>query len=127
MAEFNNEEYADMVFVYGRADGNSRLAQRMYRESYPDRRVPHHTTFSNTFRRLRETGTLHFREPRLNNRQHRVAVDENILQEFNADPTTSVRKVANNLGVSTWKVWSVINADGRHPFHYTPVQGKFNL
>lgn len=127
MAEFSNEEYADMVFVYGRADGNSRAAQRMYRGLHPNRRVPHHTTFSNTFRRLRETGTLHFREPRLNARQHRVVLDESILQEFDSDPTTSVRKVARNLGVSTWKVWTVVKADGRHPFHYTPVQGKFNL
>lgn len=124
MTGFSNEEYADMIFEYGRANGNARAAQRNYEQLYPDRRKPHHSTFTNTFRRLRETGTLHFREPTVSRIQHSVTVDENILEAFNEDPTTSIRKVALDLGVSSWKVWSVLNADKRHAFHYTPVQGK---
>lgn len=127
MSVFSNEEYADIVFAYGRANGNTRAAQRMYRELYPNRRVPHHSTFSNTFRRLRETGSLRFMEPRVNERQHAVVIDERILEKFDSDPTISIRKVARELGVSTWKVWSVVNADGRYPYHYTPVQGNIMI
>ncbi|XP_050299347.1 uncharacterized protein LOC126738183 [Anthonomus grandis grandis] len=123
MAAYTTEEYADIVFAYGRANGNTREAQRIYEEQYPNRRVPHHDTFANTFRRLRETGNLNFQEPRTNRRQYDVAVDENVIRTFDEDPTTSTRKVATDLNISTWKAWSVVKAEGRHPFHYTPVQG----
>jgi hypothetical protein len=33
MESFSNEEYADMHFVYGMANGNGRKAQRMYAEN----------------------------------------------------------------------------------------------
>lgn len=113
-----------MMLAYGKADCNSREARRVYQERYPDRRLPHHETFSTTYRRLRETGNLNFREPRVNVRQHNVEVDERILQAFDDDPTTSIRVVADGLNLSVWKVWSVLRADGRHAFHYTPVQGN---
>ncbi|CAG4958029.1 unnamed protein product [Colias eurytheme] len=123
MANLSNEEYADMMLAYGKADCNSHEAQRIYQERYPNRRLPHYETFSTTYRRLRETGNLNLQEPRVNVRQHNVEVDDRILQAFDDDPTTSIRVVADGLNVSVWKVWSVLRADGRHAFHYTPVQG----
>lgn len=124
MANLTNEEYADMLLAYGRADGNAREAQRVYRERYPDRRVPHHDTFSRTYRRLRETGNLHYREPRLGTVRHNVEADESILQAFDEAPTTSIRNISGRLGVSIWKVWSVLRHHNKHAFHYTPVQGN---
>ena len=32
--KFSNSEYADFVFYYGKADGNSLAAQRMYAEAF---------------------------------------------------------------------------------------------
>lgn len=113
-----------MMLAYGRTECNLHEARRIYQERYPDRRLPHHETFSTTYRRLRETGNLNFREPRVQVRQHNVQVDERILQAFDDDPTTSIRVVAAGLNISVWKVWSVLRADGRHAFHYTPVQGN---
>lgn len=124
MPTFSNEEYADMLLAYGRANCNAREARRIYQERYPDRRIPHHETFSTTYRRLRETGNLHHQEPRVSAVQHNVAVDEMILQAFDEEPTTSIRTVAARLNLTVWKVWAVLRADGRHAFHYTPVQGK---
>lgn len=124
MATFTSEEYADMLLAYGRANTNSRDARRIYQETYPNRRVPSHQTFASTYRRLRTTGNLNFQEPRVNRGIHDVAVDEQILAEFEADPNTSIRVIARRLGLSIWKVWSVLRADGRHAFHHTPVQGK---
>lgn len=125
MAQFTNEEYADMLLAYGSANSNSHEARRIYQERYPNRRVPSYPTFANTYRRLRETGHLQFQEPRVNVRAHNVAIDEQILAEFDADPTKSVRQVAAMLGLGIWKVWSVLRHDERHPFHYTPVQGMY--
>lgn len=114
-----------MLLAYGSANTNAREARRIYQERYPDRRLPSHQTFSSTYRRLRQTGNLNFQEPRINVRQHPVAIDQQILAEFDEDPTKSVRQIAHELNLSIWKVWSVLRDDGRHAFHYTPVQGMF--
>ena len=124
MAAFTSEEYADMLLAYGSANTNSREARRIYQERYPNRRVPSHQTFASTYRRLRQTGNLNFQEPRVNVARPDTTIDEQVLAEFDADPTKSIRQIASMLGLSIWKVWSVLRVDGRHAFHYTPVQGK---
>ncbi|KAJ4437761.1 hypothetical protein ANN_13699 [Periplaneta americana] len=59
MVQYSFQEQAEMVFVYGQADGNGREAARMYRATYPDRQHhPHHTTFGAIFRRLCEHGSF---------------------------------------------------------------------
>ncbi|KAF2905906.1 hypothetical protein ILUMI_00271 [Ignelater luminosus] len=123
MAAYSNIKYVNILFMYGKADGNAAAAQRLYRERFPERRVPHVTVFGNTYRRMSETGNLNHVEPRANNRQHHPEIDEQILNAFDADPTTSTRKIARQLNLSIWKVWSVLHVERRHPFHYTPVQG----
>jgi hypothetical protein len=123
MPNYTNEEYADMLMAYGRADGVPREARRIYQAKFPYRRLPHHDTFSTTYRRLRETGNLNFQEPRVNARQQNVAVDEQILQAFEDDPNTSIRVVARTLNLGIWIVWSVLRNNNKHDFHYTPVQG----
>ena len=52
---FSNEEYADMVFMYGRANGNAREASRFYAEAFPQRHQPNHQTFQKVYQRLRES------------------------------------------------------------------------
>ena len=47
--------------------------------------------------------------------------EEQILQRFIEDPNTSTNIVARQLGMSQWKVWSVVHLSGRHPYHYQPV------
>lgn len=127
MPEYTNEEYADMLLAYGAAQCNAREARRIYQERFPNRRLPDRNTFVSTYRRLRETGNLNAREPRNSARQLPVEIDEQILAAFEEDPTTSTRVVAAALGVSQWKVWTVIHRDNQHPYHYTPVQGNFEF
>ena len=55
--EFSNEEYADIIFIYGFTEGNALAAQEEYQRRFPSRRVSEARVYSNTFRRLRETGT----------------------------------------------------------------------
>lgn len=124
MTTFTNEEYADILMAYGNANGVAREAQRIYRERFLNRRLPSRHTFQNTYRRLRETGNLHSNETRGIIMRHNVAVDEQILAMFEEEPTRSIRNVAELLGISSWKVWSVLRQNNRHAFHYTPVQGR---
>lgn len=123
MATFSNEEYADIIMAYGEAQGVARAAQRLYQERFSDRRLPGRRVFQDTYRHLRETGSVTFHEPRGHVVRHNVEVDEGILALFEEDPTRSVRNVATHLDISIWKVWKVLRQNGKHPFHYTPVHG----
>lgn len=124
MSDYTNEEYADMHLIYGRAGGNGRLAQRMYQEQYPRRCCPHHTTFTNIDRRLRETGT--FQITRRNAGQERSVrtpdTENRVLQRFADSPSTSTRSVAAELGIRHEMVWKVLRAAKMHPFHVQKVQ-----
>ncbi|GBP87245.1 Presequence protease, mitochondrial [Eumeta japonica] len=64
MAAFTNEEYADIIMAYGRADGNAREARRIYEERFPNKRLPSRNIFQNTYQRLRETGNVQNNETR---------------------------------------------------------------
>ena len=122
MATFSSEEQANIVFMYGRADGNGALAQRMYHERYPNRRLPNVRVFYNTFRRLSETG-IRGADRGVNPGRHDPDVEEEIMHAFEEDPTLSVRAVARNLNLSTWKVWKTMHREGKYAFHGTRVQG----
>jgi hypothetical protein len=48
----------DILLAYSAEDGNGRMAQRLYQERFPNRWLPHQSTFAYINRRLRETGSL---------------------------------------------------------------------
>lgn len=81
--------------------------------------------FDGVYRWLRETGSISRRRADLG--RPRVIDDDEeqdneIVQRFRADPTTSTNAVARELGLSQWKVWFTVNTAGLYPYHYTPVQ-----
>lgn len=124
MATFTNEEYADILLCYGYCNGVSARARDEYIARYPGRRIPDVTVFDGAYRRLRETGSVLRRRADLG--RPRIIVDDEdednqIVQRFRADPTTSTNAVARELGLSQWKVWFTVNTAGLYPYHYTPV------
>ncbi|GBP44802.1 hypothetical protein EVAR_86618_1 [Eumeta japonica] len=85
MAAFTNEEHADIMMAHGRADGNARVARRIYEERFPNRRLPSRNTFQNMYRRLCETGNVQNNETRRVVVRHNVRIDEQILRLFEED------------------------------------------
>lgn len=124
MAEFSLEEYADIIFVYGFANGNDREAAREYQRKFPDRRIPDRRVFSRAFQRLRETGSAapHRAERRSGISEYSADIDQQIINIVRTDPETSTRQIARRLGVSSKKVWTVLNRERLHPYHHIPVQ-----
>lgn len=119
---YSNEEYADIVMCYGFCQGVSTAAQAQYALRYPGRRLPDSRVFDATYRRLRETGTVHRRTSDLGRpRVYNVYDEDEIRRHFIDDPTTSTNVVANRLGISQWKVWFTMHTAGQYPYHYTPV------
>ena len=54
MPAFSFEELADIHFMYGRANGNSLEARRLYSETFPSRRLPDSKTFVRSHQHLKE-------------------------------------------------------------------------
>lgn len=124
MAAYSNPEYADIMYCYGLSDGNAAQARREYQRRFPNRRLPHVSVFGSTYRRISETGSVQ-RSRQIDtgrSRRYTAEDEELILQRFIDDPNISTNIVARELGMSQWKVWSVVHLSGRHPYHYQPVQ-----
>lgn len=121
---YTNEEYADMIFLYGFCNGISTRARDEYRQRYPHRSVPSSRTFTCLFQRLRETGRLQRSTSsyRRTSGTSSADLDQVILTIFENDPETSIRSVANRLNVSTYKVWSILKTYRQHPYHFIKVQ-----
>jgi hypothetical protein len=49
-------------------------------------------------------------------------MEEEILEHFENNPTTSTRSAAHVLHLSQTTVWEVLHGNGRHPFHVQRVQ-----
>ncbi|KAG5875940.1 Fasciclin-3, partial [Gonioctena quinquepunctata] len=111
---FSTDEYIDEANIMEPFDSHYSLL------AIP--KVPNVRVFSNTYRRLSESG-IHHAEPAVNPGRHNVNVEEQILAAFEADPTISIRVVARDLNLSIWKVWSTMHNEKKYPFHGTSVQG----
>lgn len=117
-------EYANMVFLYGFCNGNANAACCEYATQFPHRRLPSKSVFSLTFQRLRETDFLNMVSrtdgifaPLQNKRRIDI-----ILQYFNQNPSTSIRRCSAELGISRKVIWKTLAANKRHSYHCQPVQ-----
>jgi len=117
--QFSKEEYADIVLHYGMAQCNASRAQRLYQESYPNRRVPYVGVFSQTFLRLQETGSV-MQRPRERPTAH--TSEQAVLDAIEEDPHTSVRRIARQEAIPKTTVPQVLKQNNKHPFHLTKVQ-----
>ncbi|XP_070529953.1 histone-lysine N-methyltransferase SETMAR-like [Cardiocondyla obscurior] len=108
------------------AHENALEAARIYRERFPNRAHPTVGTILRCVRRARNTGFVSVQRQQLvqfdRGVRRNINREEAILNEFENDPTNSVRRVAENVGVSRQLVHRVIREDGLHPFHYQRVQ-----
>lgn len=120
--QFSNEEYADMVYVYGFCDGNALEAKREYEIRFPNRRSPDSRTFSRVFRYMREHGR--FPTVKLNEHHERrhVNVEQNIVDMVNNNPEISCRRVSHALNVPHTTIWRRLKKHRLYPYHVQEVQ-----
>lgn len=124
MNKYTFEEYCDIHYFYGSANGNPIQAQRLYCEHFPNRQHPNFKTFTAVHNRLRETGT--FKTNMVDTGRDRLVRDvqfeENVLQLFEENPSTSTRVVGRELGCGKSTVWRVLSGEGLHPYKLQKVQ-----
>lgn len=125
MAGYSFREQADMIFMYGRANGKGREAARLYQMEFPERRQPSHPTFAAVYRRLAETGTI---APQTIDRGRPRVVrtperEEQMLRCVEDDPGISTRQLALASGTSHVTAWRVLHEQLLYPYHIQRVQG----
>lgn len=59
--------------------------------------------------------------------QERIDREEEILECFEEDPTTSTRKVGMELGINHATIHRVLKDNNLHPFKYRKVQELRNI
>lgn len=125
MPIYSNEEYVDMLIVYGAAGENAAHARRLYLERFPNRQTPSKNTFLRLIQRGRESGNLQPNRGLGGGRpnRHGVNVEEEILEIVDADPNISTRQISHQLEVSQNFVWRTLKSNGLYPYHLQKVQG----
>lgn len=118
---FTNEEYADIIYVYGLCDGNGRQAAEEYHIRFPNRRTPNHQTFSTVYRYAREHGRFPSSKVERNIVQN-VEEQENIINIVQEHPEVSTRRISAQLGVPHVRVWRTLNKERLHPYHIQQAQ-----
>ena len=122
--EYTEEELTDMLLVYGFCQGNGRRSVRVYRDRFPNRRIPNRTIFANIERRLRETCTFTARIHNSSRQQtaRNVEQEEAILEMIDEEPEISTRAIERTIAVPKTTVNRVIREQLLHPFHSQRVQ-----
>jgi hypothetical protein len=125
MQRFSNNELADIHFIYGYCNGNTRAAVREYQRRFPARRQPHRTVFSNVHRNLVENGS--FRHSQGQGRPMGNYDLEGALNIIEENPQIALRPLANitNIPKTIVSIIHIIRRVEKY-FFYTPC-GKVQL
>ena len=117
---FTNNEYANMLCVYGFCDGSATAAVEVYRRRSPMRRIPDRRVFSMLL--YIACMLLSADVSSEGARQQHVEEQESILEMVQRSPTTSTRRLSTRLGVSRTRVRRTLHKDDLYSFHPQHVQ-----
>ena len=101
-------EYTDIHFMYGKANGNTLEAARLYAEAFPNRSHPD----SRTFPRIHQTLV--------------PDVEERVLERVDINSGTSTRRVVMQEGINASSVWRMLLQNLLYPYHIQRFQGFKN-
>jgi hypothetical protein len=121
---YSAREMAEMHFMYGRVNGNSREACRLYAENYPQRRIPSNKLFTKLYQRLSEPGSFaSWVSDSGRPRSVRIPdMEVRILRRVEEDPGTSVRGIKAAEGIGVPLVWRILHEQSLYPYHIQRVQ-----
>lgn len=124
MMEYSLNEMVDMHLFYGRSYGNAFEARRLYALAFPRRRVPCHKTFIRIDQRLRDIGSLKPRKIDSGRQRNDDSFqkEEKILDCIKKNPSTSTRRISNEVAFSKSIVSRILNKNGLYPYHLQRVQ-----
>ena len=95
--------------MYGKANGYALEAERLYAESFPNRRHPDSRTFTRVHQHLRENGSFRHHERPGGPKTLDPDVEERMLERMDINPRTWTRRVAMQEGISASSVWRILH------------------
>lgn len=124
---YNTDELVDMTLIIGECQRNCFLASRVYAQRYPNRRHPQAKCFVNLLDRFMRTANANYEKSA---RQGRVSSNEDkeffIVASAIDNPHTSVRKVAEECGISKSSVNRTLKKYNFHPYKIKLQQALTN-
>lgn len=118
---FTSEEKFDMLECYIKNNRNATMALNSYTENYPERQQPNKRYFSKLVANLRMCGS--FEQPRAKNYERDNNRDNQIINYFNDNPTSSTRVGNRELNIPRTTIRRVLKKNKYHPYKPTIVQG----
>jgi hypothetical protein len=122
---YSDEEYLDMVLLYGECNQNATVAAEEYAARFPNRRRPNPHVILRLISRARHKGSLNLTLKGVAGAPHTVrvhAMEEAVLEAVEQDPRRSVRVISQMCGSSKSTTHQIIKGDHLHPYHYIRVQ-----
>ena len=118
---YSNNEYVDMLLLYGETHKNAREAARVYRERFPNRaKFPNHKIIIAAEQRLRQTGSLIKKKVNVRGRPVRNQENAtNILAAVAANPHVSSRRLSEDSGISQRSVLRILHDHKTNSTHIT--------
>ncbi|KAL4706733.1 hypothetical protein ACJJTC_014488 [Scirpophaga incertulas] len=104
LTEFSPREIADIHFYYGMCRGVARAARIAYIAAFPNRMQPSARNFQEVHRRFSNVGLGLAREHRQQADVIDTSIEEAVLNDVFADPTTSTRRLVARHAVDKKEV-----------------------
>lgn len=117
---YDQDSLVDMIFVLGESERNPLLAERLYRQKYPERRHPHVKVFEKLLNRFLETGSVAYKKKvRVNNNNEN---NINVLLSAVENPHISQREISTALDISQCTAGRILRKHHFHPYHVQLLQ-----
>lgn len=116
----SHSDKLDMLLVFNECHRNSRQAAQLYAERYPNRYQPAHNYFLRLENQIRTYGSFGNRGNRRQIPQAQAEVNEEteiqVLAYVQINPRSSIRHVANEVGINPRKVHSILKKFKLRPY-----------
>jgi hypothetical protein len=122
---YSNEEYLDMVLLYGERNQNAAAAAEEYAARFPNRHRPNPHVILRLISRARHKGSLNLTLKGVAGAPSTAkvhAMEEAVLEAVEQDPRRSVRVISRMCGSSKSTTHRIIKGDRLHPYQYIRVQ-----
>lgn len=119
---FSNEDYFNLLIIYGECDKVIKRACETYRSRYPDRPTPTHDTLTRLIHNCKTHGQFVKKQekskPVVDNEENEVTV----LAYFRAYPENSLVDAERDVGIPVMSIQRILKKHKYHPYSFTLVQ-----
>ena len=117
---YTNEEYCEIVLLYGQCNRNKKEAARLYSTKFPSWRHPSYCTTARAVQCFYKTGSCHRRIPLSSAKPSSLRIPtEDVLGYALAHPESSARDISKTCSYSKSTVWNILHMSSAYT--YRPV------